>query len=126
MSLLILAAPAAFKGTLGPRQVAEALAAGVQHALPEASVLQCPLSDGGDGLLDAVLPRGSTASRRPSPPSESGHCSTEASGSASRTPAASASATWRGPSVPLNAAGAASISGDMPQYAINRALCYIS
>src|SRR5207245_1212555 len=63
MSLLILAAPAAFKGTLGPRQVAEALAAGVRHALPEASVLQCPLSDGGDGLLDAVLPPGSLRER---------------------------------------------------------------
>src|SRR5438034_4147088 len=63
MSPLILAAPAAFKGTLGPRQVAEALAAGVGEALPEASVLQCPLSDGGDGLLDAVLPRGSLRER---------------------------------------------------------------
>src|SRR5438876_377932 len=63
MSPLILAAPAAFKGTLGPRQVAEALAAGVREALPEASVLQCPLSDGGDGLLDAALPRGSLRER---------------------------------------------------------------
>src|SRR5437773_2074983 len=63
MSPLILAAPAAFKGTLGPRQVAEALAAGVRQALPEASVLQCPLSDGGDGLLDAVLPWGSLRER---------------------------------------------------------------
>src|SRR2546425_134261 len=63
MSPLILAAPAAFKGTLGPRQVAEALAAGVRQALPEASVLECPLSDGGDGLLDAVLPWGSLRER---------------------------------------------------------------
>src|SRR5213080_538043 len=58
MSQLILIAPAAFKGTLGPRQVADALAAGVRRALPEASVLLCPISDGGDGLLDAVLPAG--------------------------------------------------------------------
>ena len=58
MSHLVLIAPAAFKGTLGPRQVADALAAGVRRALPEASVLQCPVSDGGDGLLDAVLPPG--------------------------------------------------------------------
>src|SRR5690348_2193930 len=55
MSQLILIAPAAFKGTLGPRQVAVALAAGARRALPEATVLQCPISDGGDGLLDAVL-----------------------------------------------------------------------
>ena len=58
MSHLVLIAPAAFKGTLGPRQVADALAAGVRRALPEASVLLCPISDGGDGLLDAVLPAG--------------------------------------------------------------------
>src|SRR6266550_270887 len=55
MSQLILIAPAAFKGTLGPRQVADALAAGARRALPDAAVLQCPVSDGGDGLLDALL-----------------------------------------------------------------------
>src|SRR2546427_3780870 len=63
MSQLILIAPAAFKGTLGPRQVADALAAGVRRALPEASVLLCPISDGGDGLLDAVLPPGTLRER---------------------------------------------------------------
>jgi glycerate kinase len=36
--------------------VADALTAGVRQALPDASVLACPVSDGGDGLLDAVLP----------------------------------------------------------------------
>src|SRR2546427_33518 len=55
MSQLILVAPAAFKGSLGPRQVADALAVGARRALPDAAVLQCPISDGGDGLLDAVL-----------------------------------------------------------------------
>src|SRR2546423_1342770 len=55
MTIQVLVAPAAFKGTLGPRQVAEALSAGIRRAVPEASVLQCPISDGGDGLLDAVL-----------------------------------------------------------------------
>lgn len=63
MSQLILIAPAAFKGTLGPRQVADALATGVRRALPDATVLQCPVSDGGDGLLDAVLPPGSLRER---------------------------------------------------------------
>ena len=57
MPQVILVAPAAFKGSFGPRQVAEACAAGVRRALPEATVLQCPISDGGDGLLDAVLPK---------------------------------------------------------------------
>lgn len=57
MPRVVLVAPAAFKGSFGPRQVADALAVGVRRALPEATVLQCPISDGGDGLLDAVLPR---------------------------------------------------------------------
>ncbi len=56
MATTVLVAPSAFKGTLGPRQVTEALSAGIRRVLPEASVLQCPISDGGDGLLDAVLP----------------------------------------------------------------------
>src|SRR2546430_8638715 len=59
MTTQILVAPAAFKGTMGPRQVAEALSAGIRRAVPEASLLQCPISDGGDGLLDAVLTPGS-------------------------------------------------------------------
>lgn len=56
MNHTILVAPAAFKGTFGPRQVAQAISAGVRRAVPDATVLQCPISDGGDGLLDAVLP----------------------------------------------------------------------
>src|SRR5213083_976540 len=60
---LILIAPAAFKGTLGPRQVADAMAVGARRALPDAAVLQCPISDGGDGLLDVVLPPGSLRER---------------------------------------------------------------
>ncbi|MGH7529722.1 MAG: glycerate kinase family protein [Gemmatimonadales bacterium] len=51
-------APAAFKGTLGPRVVAEALAAGVRRAAPGARVLECPVADGGNGLLDVVLAAG--------------------------------------------------------------------
>src|SRR3989454_12462608 len=48
---------------MGPRQGAEALAEGARRALPDAAVLQVPISDGGDGLLDAVLPRGSLRER---------------------------------------------------------------
>src|SRR6266536_1453508 len=55
---VVLVAPAAFKGTFGPRQVAEAISVGARRALPGAAVLQCPISDGGDGLLDAVWPHG--------------------------------------------------------------------
>jgi len=60
---VILVAPAAFKGTLGPRQVAEALATGVRRAVPSATVLECPVADGGNGLLDVVLPAGSLRER---------------------------------------------------------------
>src|SRR5919108_3659364 len=63
MAPVVLVAPAAFKGTLGPRQVAEAIASGVRRALPGASVLECPIADGGNGLLDVVLPAGSLRER---------------------------------------------------------------
>src|SRR6266511_3327295 len=63
MHQLILIAPAAFKGTLGPRQVADALAVGARRALPDAAVLQCPIADGGDGLLDVVLAPGALRER---------------------------------------------------------------
>src|ERR1051325_2755404 len=53
MPPVILVAPAAFKGTLGPRQVAEAIAAGVRRAV----------ADGGNGLLDVVLPAGALRER---------------------------------------------------------------
>src|SRR5438477_277592 len=58
MPPVILVAPAAFKGTLGPRQVAEALATGVRRAVPGASVLECPVADGG-GALTALASFGS-------------------------------------------------------------------
>jgi len=63
MPPVILVAPAAFKGTLGPRQVAEAIATGVRRAVPGASVLECPVADGGNGLLDVVLPAGALRER---------------------------------------------------------------
>ena len=60
---LVLVAATAFKGTLGPRAVSEAIARGVRRALPEATVLECPVADGGNGLLDAVLAPGSLRER---------------------------------------------------------------
>ena len=63
MPPVILVAPAAFKGTLGPRQVAEAFATGVRRAVSGATVLECPVADGGNGLLDVVLPSGSLRER---------------------------------------------------------------
>lgn len=57
MSHVILVAPTAFKGTIAPRRVAEALTAGLRRVVPTARVLACPVADGGDGLLDVILPR---------------------------------------------------------------------
>jgi glycerate kinase len=51
----VLVAPTAFKGTLGPEQAAQAMAAGVTAVWPAAEILQCPLSDGGNGLLEAYV-----------------------------------------------------------------------
>ncbi|MEE9134208.1 MAG: glycerate kinase [Gemmatimonadota bacterium] len=49
----VIVAPTAFKGTLGPSAVAGAMAAGVAAVWPAAEVVQRPLSDGGNGLLEA-------------------------------------------------------------------------
>lgn len=49
----VVVAPTAFKGTLGPGAVARAMAAGVREAAPAAEVVERPLSDGGNGLLEA-------------------------------------------------------------------------
>src|SRR5213076_1929518 len=63
MPPVVLVAPAAFKGTLGPRQVAEAIAIGVRRAVPGATVLECPVADGGNGLLEVVLTAGASRER---------------------------------------------------------------
>src|SRR5256714_9039587 len=65
MHPVVIVAPAVFKGTLGRRQVAEAIAAGVRRAVPGVSVLECPVADGGNGLLDVVLPTGALRERLP-------------------------------------------------------------
>ena len=63
MSGIVLVAPGALKGTLGPRTVAQAMVAGVRAALPGASVAALPVSDGGDGLLEALVPAGERRDR---------------------------------------------------------------
>ncbi len=51
----ILVAPQEFKGSLTASDAARAMAAGVRDAAPGASVDEAPLSDGGPGLVDAML-----------------------------------------------------------------------
>ncbi len=50
---IILLAPTAFKGTLGPAAAARAMAAGVARIWPASERVERPLSDGGNGLLEA-------------------------------------------------------------------------
>jgi glycerate 2-kinase len=50
----VLVAPDSFKGTFAAREVADAIARGLARAGVEADV--CPVADGGEGTLDALLP----------------------------------------------------------------------
>lgn len=50
----ILIAPNAFKGTLGPLRAARAIARALRALAPSAELRLLPVSDGGDGLLEAV------------------------------------------------------------------------
>jgi glycerate 2-kinase len=54
----VLVAPDKFKGSLSGRQAAEHLAAGLRRVVPGLDVDVCPVADGGDGTLDAVLSAG--------------------------------------------------------------------
>jgi glycerate 2-kinase len=51
----VLVAPQEFKGSLTAAEAAAALAAGVRDALPDADIDEAPMSDGGAGLVDALL-----------------------------------------------------------------------
>jgi glycerate 2-kinase len=50
----ILISSDSFKGTLTARQATTALTAGLQQALPDATLLQCPLADGGEGTIESL------------------------------------------------------------------------
>ena len=44
-----------FKGSLSSKQAADAIAAGALRAMPQASIAVCPLADGGEGTVDALI-----------------------------------------------------------------------
>ncbi len=50
----ILIAPDKFKGSLGARAIGEAIARGLEAALPEADLEIVPLADGGEGTAEAI------------------------------------------------------------------------
>lgn len=52
----IIVAMDTFKGCLSARQACQAVATGIKEVLPEAKIVMLPVSDGGEGLLDACAP----------------------------------------------------------------------
>ncbi|WP_342595430.1 glycerate kinase [Salinicola lusitanus] len=51
----IVIAPDSYKDALSARDAAAAIAAGIERELPDAILHQCPMGDGGEGTLDALL-----------------------------------------------------------------------
>lgn len=51
----VVIAPDSFKESLSAQAVADAIAAGVRDAAPQASIVCIPMADGGDGSLGAIL-----------------------------------------------------------------------
>ncbi|MDB5774699.1 MAG: glycerate kinase [Herbaspirillum sp.] len=57
-SPVIVIAPDSFKGSLTARQAADAIGRGILQAIPDARLHLCPIADGGEGTLDAMLHAG--------------------------------------------------------------------
>jgi glycerate kinase len=55
---VVVVAPDSFKGSLSAEQVAAAIGAGIQAAIPAAEVRLRPIADGGEGTLDALMQAG--------------------------------------------------------------------
>jgi glycerate 2-kinase len=51
----IILAPDSFKGSLSAPQVCDALETGLRKVFADAQIIHCPMADGGEGTLDAVL-----------------------------------------------------------------------
>ena len=55
MSLRVLVAPSGFKESIGPREAAHAIAAGVRKALPDADIDTLPMIDGGEAFAVTLV-----------------------------------------------------------------------
>lgn len=51
----IVIAPDSFKDSLSAQGVADAIAGGLAEVWPDAQLLRCPMADGGEGTIEAVL-----------------------------------------------------------------------
>jgi len=56
--LIVVIAPDSFKGSIAAPDTASAIAEGLRRVWPGAELRLCPMADGGEGTLDAVLSRG--------------------------------------------------------------------
>ena len=65
---IVVVAPDSFKGSLAAPAICAAIARGLRRVWPDAEVRACPMADGGEGTLDAVLSRGGRAARRAASP----------------------------------------------------------
>ena len=54
----VLLASDKYKGSASASEVVEALARGIATGAPRAEVVRCPIADGGDGTVDALLASG--------------------------------------------------------------------
>jgi len=61
---IVVIAPDSFKGSLDAPSVCAAIASGLRRAWPDVQIRACPMADGGEGTLDAVLSRGGERRRR--------------------------------------------------------------
>src|ERR1019366_5370447 len=55
---IVVIAPDSFKGSIAAPPAASAIAEGLRRVWPGADLRLCPMADGGEGTLDAVLSRG--------------------------------------------------------------------
>ena len=60
----IVIAPDSFKDSLSAEKVADAIAAGLADALPHAQLVKCPMADGGEGTVEAIVAAGNGQLRR--------------------------------------------------------------
>lgn len=55
---IVVIAPDSFKGSASASAVAQAIARGLARVWPDAIARKCPMADGGEGTLDAILSNG--------------------------------------------------------------------
>ena len=60
----IVIAPDSFKDSLSAEKVADAIAAGLADVMPHAQLVKCPMADGGEGTVEAIIAAGNGQLRR--------------------------------------------------------------